>query len=275
MNFGEVGEMLRRGTVAISGHGRAGQGSGIVWEAGGLIVTNAHVVAGAANTVTMWDGRKFAARVLTRDARRDLALLEVNASALPMIPRGRDGSPRAGELVIAVGNPLGFAGALSTGVVHAVGPVPGLGPREWVQADVRLAPGNSGGPLADAEGRLAGINTMVIAPGRRALGLSIPAAAVEQFLRHGPDQRSLGVTVRAVRGGLLLLEVEPGRPADRASLLAGDLILSAAAARMRTPGDLSVALDQAAGTLEIEFLRGGASPRRVTVAFPPARASAA
>ncbi len=275
MNFGEVSERLRRATVAVAGDGRRGHGSGVVWDSGGLVVTNAHVAAGSGNTVTLWDGRRLPARVRMRDARRDLALLEVSAASLPHIARGRDRSLRTGELVIAVGNPFGFAGALSTGVVHAVGPAPGLGGREWVQADVRLAPGNSGGPLADAEGRLAGINTMLIAAGRRSLALAIPASTVEQFVKAGPDERVLGVTARPVRGGLLLLEVEPGRAADRSSLLPGDLIVGAGSRRVRSPQDLSSALDDAVATLEIEFLRGGGTLRRVTIAFPQARASAA
>src|SRR5258708_38875961 len=96
---------------------------------------------------------------------------------------------------MAIGNPLGFVGALTTGVIHAVGPIRGLGSRSWVQADVRLAPGNSGGPLADARGHVIGINTMVA--GR--LALAIPSNVVQNFLSAGPSGAWLGVTVHPVK----------------------------------------------------------------------------
>src|SRR5581483_6524418 len=112
------------------------------------------------------------------DRRRDLALLRIPASGLPEAALGDSTRLRPGELVIAIGNPLGFIGALTAGVVHAVGPLPGLGPRKWIQAGVRLAPGNSGGPLADASGTVVGVNTMVA--GR--LGLAVPSNEVTRLL---------------------------------------------------------------------------------------------
>lgn len=96
--------------------------------------------------VELWDGRRLPARVLTRDARRDLASLRVTAASADAAAAGDSSSLRPGELVIAVGSPLGFAGAVSTGVVHSVGPIRGMGNRAWIRAQVRLAPGNSGGP---------------------------------------------------------------------------------------------------------------------------------
>ena len=131
--------------------------------------------------------------------------------------------------MIAVGNPFGFQGAMTMGVVHAVGPLRGLGGRSWVQADVRLAPGNSGGPLADVHGRVVGINTMVA--GR--LALAIPSNDVARFLLGDTGGRWLGVSVSPVRlpepsearAGLAVLEIEPGSPAALASLLPGDILL--------------------------------------------------
>src|SRR5207248_2457513 len=119
----------------------------------------------------------------------------------------RTSSLNPGELVVAVGNPLGFTGALTTGVVHSVGVIAGLGSRPWVQATVRLAPGNSGGPLADAAGRLVGINTMVVSG---AIALAIPGSIAADFVKNGAGPR-LGVSVQPVRlsrgVGLLVMNV--------------------------------------------------------------------
>src|SRR5947209_70504 len=175
--FGEVAERLRRSTVHISAGGR-GHGSGIIVKSEGTIVTNAHVARFGRLAVTLWDGRSFPAEIATRDLRRDLAILRVPASNVPAAPLGDSNQLRPGELVIAIGNPLGFMGALTAGIIHAVGPLPGLGPRKLIQAGVRPAPGNSGGPLADASGNVVGVNTMVA--GR--LGLAVPSNEVTRLL---------------------------------------------------------------------------------------------
>jgi len=140
--FGEIAEKLRRSTVVIHARGR-GSGSGVIWSSDGTIVTNAHVVRSAQVSLQLWDGREFDATVATRDPRRDLAVLRIDARNLPLALVADSSQVRPGELAIAIGNPLGFVGALTTGVIHAVGPLHGLGSRSWVQADVRLAPGNS------------------------------------------------------------------------------------------------------------------------------------
>src|SRR5689334_16659515 len=149
MGIGEVGERLRRSTVHIRSSNRRGQsaGSGVIWNENGLIVTNAHVLGGGNYSAELWDGRTFPAEVVDRDDPRDLAKLKLSTGGLQALGI-RPAPPRPGELVVAVGNPLGFTGALTTGIVHTVGAVPGLGRKLWVQAAVRLAPGNSGGPLA-------------------------------------------------------------------------------------------------------------------------------
>lgn len=264
--FGEIGEALRRVTVEVR-VGRRSGGSGVIWDAGGLVLTNAHVAQAPDVTVTLWDGREFPANVVTRDERRDLAAVRIRAGGLTEAQRGDSGKLRPGELVIAVGNPLGFSGALTTGVVHAVGGIRGLGSRAWVQADVRLAPGNSGGPLADAAGRVIGINTMILSNG---LALAIPSNNVAEFIEHGPSV-SLGVTVRPVslaagRMGLLLLEVTAGTPADHASLLVGDVLVAANGERFRSADDLSRAIDSSTrGVLTLQFLRGDRSRAREVV----------
>src|ERR1700682_3283279 len=117
------------------------------------------------------DGREFDATVKSRDPRVDLAELRIDAANLPAASAADSSQVRPGEIAIAIGNPLGFVGALTTGVIHGVGPLRRLGSQSWIQADIRLAPGNSGGPLADARGRVIGINTMVAGT----LALAIPS----------------------------------------------------------------------------------------------------
>ena len=263
--FGEIAEQLRRSTVLIHARGRGG-GSGVIWSSDGTIITNAHVARGAQIDVQLWDGREFHATVSSRDPRRDLAELRIYTKDLPSAPVSDSSLVRPGALAIAIGNPLGFVGALTTGVIHAIGPLHGLGTRTWVQADVRLAPGNSGGPLADAHGRVIGINTMIVG----GLALAIPSNLVRDFLSAGPSDAWLGVTVHPVRiprsnaaggsahtFGLVLLEVEPRSPADSASLLPGDILLGTEQKAFTSVGELSQAL-QGTGSrlLRLEFLRG-------------------
>jgi len=268
-DFGETAEQLRRSTVQIlnGDRGESGSGSGVIWDSVGLIVTNAHVLRRDNARVGLWDGRVFPASVQSRDDRRDLAALRINTFGLPAASHGDSSALRTGELVMAVGNPLGFVGALTTGVVHAIGPLRGLGRRTWVQADVRLAPGNSGGPLADAQGRVVGLNTMIVAGG---LALAVPSNSVASFLKHGAGV-SLGVTVRPVRTqagrvGLMVLEIERGSPAEGASLLPGDILMAANGSAFGSFEDLSDAIDAAAGrVLVLKFLRGSSASREVAV----------
>ena len=192
--YGEIVERLRRSTVQIFNSGAGSQGSGILWNPDGLVVTNAHVARSSRPDVQLWDGRRLPATVELRDARRDLAALRIDASGLPAATPGDSSQVRAGQLVLAVGNPLGFAGAVSTGVVHSVGFVSGMGNQAWIRAGVRLAPGNSGGPLAGADGRIIGVNTAVM----NGLGLAIPSHLVLEFLRRGAAP-SLGIVLRPPR----------------------------------------------------------------------------
>jgi len=265
-DFGEVAERLRRSTVHIHG---GGSGSGVIWSAEGLIVTNAHVAREERSVVETWDGRELAAELTSRDRRRDLATLQVQAAGLPAATPGDSDALRPGDLAIAVGNPLGFTGALSTGVVHATGPLEGLGRRSWVQADVRLLPGNSGGPLADARGRVIGINTMIAG----GLALAVPSNTVAEFLRQGGSDVSLGVVVQPIPAGLLVLRVAQGSVAETASLLAGDLLVGVEGRRFRSADDLADALDRNAGrALDLSFLRGDRrAMRQVTVRLPERR----
>jgi serine protease Do len=268
--FGEVAEQLRRSTVVIHA---GGSGSGVIWSTDGMIVTNAHVARGSQVGVQLWDGRELEAKIMSRDSRRDLALLRVNANDLPAAPVADSSQVRPGELAIAIGNPLGFIGALTTGTVHAIGPLRSLGPHSWIQANLRLVPGNSGGPLADARGRVIGINSM--AAGR--LALAIPSNAVQDFLSESPSDAWLGVKVHPVKVpqsavqrtvfGLVVLEVEPGSSAANASLLPGDILLGTEEKPFAAIDDLLLALRGHGPRLQrLEFLRGDyLRVRRVSV----------
>jgi serine protease Do len=270
--FGEIAEQLRRSTVLVHSGGR-GAGSGVIWSSDGLVVTNAHVVRGSRVSVQLWDGREFEAVIRSRDPRRDLAQLHIEAADLPAASAADSSRLRPGELAIAIGNPMGFVGALATGVIHAVGPLRGLGRQTWVQADVRLAPGNSGGPLANAHGHVVGINTMVAG----GLALAIPSNAVRDFLSAGPASAWLGVTVHPAHiprsagasktFGLVVLEVEAGSPADSASLMPGDILLGTEEKPFSAIEDLAGALQGTSPrVLRVEFLRGDyARTRRVSV----------
>jgi len=166
--FEGVAETARASVVRIdSGHGT---GAGTAW-APGLVITNRHVARGATAVV---DG--MAARVIAADERRDLALLSAPGVTAPPLPR-REGALRTGELVLAVGHPWGLQGSVAAGIV--AGEMDN-GERRIVRADIRLAPGNSGGPLIDARGRLVGVNAMVAG----GLGLAIPVAEVETFVNE-------------------------------------------------------------------------------------------
>jgi serine protease Do len=246
--FGIVAENLRRSTVRV----REG-GSGVIWTPQ-LIVTNAHVARRERQVIDLWDGNKLDAVVIKRDPRRDLAVLRVNGMNAPVSSVGDSSALRPGQIVVAIGNPLGFIGALSSGVVHAQD-------RQWIQADIRLAPGNSGGPLADANGRVVGINTMIA--GR--LAFAIPSQAVAQFIDSKP-RRLLGVVLQPVQSGFLLLEVEPNTPAAHASLLQGDVIVG-----FGSPEELQDAIDSS-DVLVLQFLRGGGRVREVAVRLRAAAA---
>ncbi len=276
---GRLAEALRRSTVHVRvGNGRAeGSGSGIALI-GDRIITNAHVVRGGSVTVEWWEGKSVAATVAKVDRRRDLALLQVPKLEAPPATLGDSSRLKAGTPVLAVGNPLGFIGALSSGVVHALRPMTGGGSK-WIHADVRLAPGSSGGPLADFHGQVLGVNTMIVSSG---LALAIPSRVVQQFLLPSTGRKALGVTIRPVQSkngqtGLMILEIREGGAAERGSLLPGDILAGANGIQLRDADDLQAAMDEAAnGLLHMEFYRAGRPElRRVVVELKQQVANAA
>ncbi len=177
-----VDELRRSVVVVRSGHGH---GSGVIWESRGLVVTNHHVVGRERAEVELADGRRWAATVLARDPHNDLAALRVPTDGLPAARIGDSTAVRLGELILAVGHPLGVRNAATLGIVSRVpagrGPVAWMvrAERELLQADVWLAPGSSGGPLADSTGAVVGIASMVVGPG---IALAVPSHVVVRFL---------------------------------------------------------------------------------------------
>jgi serine protease Do len=182
----ELAHRLRRVTVRIATTGSRfdGVGAGIIWPSEGqaLVMTNAHVVPprrGDQLVVEDEGGRRVEARVIARAADLDLALLALDGSPNEFPAPAAIGDARSlrpGEIVVALGHPFGVGGALSLGIVHAA---PGTDD-SWVRADVRLAPGNSGGPLATLDGAIVGINCMIA----RGLGIAVPAHVADRFARE-------------------------------------------------------------------------------------------
>lgn len=177
-----LARQTRASLVRVS-NGSSGAGSGLIWSSEGLIITNAHVVHHRTPTVTLPDERALPARVLAHDPERDLALLSVKASGLPTIALADSEHLQPGQWVFAVGHPWGVAKAVTAGIVIGIGadmPEQAAGRREWLMVSLVLRPGNSGGPLVDAQGRLLGINTIMTGP---QVGGAVPVHVVRDFLR--------------------------------------------------------------------------------------------
>lgn len=229
----DVAERLLDGVVQI--RGGTGSGSGVIWDADGLIVTNSHVVQRDEVQVVLRDGTQLRGRVVARDPRHDLAALEVDRTGLPALVAGDSHVVRVGQLVLAVGNPMGLRNVVTAGIITSLShAAPGAGTHrhKLIQADVALAPGNSGGPLANTAGHVLGINAMI---GSGGIALAVPVDLVESFLyARRKSQPYLGIEGLAIelrlgeqqRGGLLLTAVEDNSPAAQAGMLQGDVLLS-------------------------------------------------
>src|SRR5215208_3998219 len=248
-----------------------GVGAGVIWDEKGLVLTNHHVVAGrprgTKTAVVLSDGRELVAGVVKSSRDLDLALLRVEdgPGGLQTLPIGDSDALRVGELVYAIGHPWGRLGAVTAGVVSGIGVAGGPGGRtRYVQSDVSLAPGNSGGPLLNARGEVVGINSMIF--GR--LALSIPSNAASAWFANGQRPR-LGVGILLVelpislRGadatmpetGLMIAALQAGGPADRVGLLVGDVLLGAGDERLTDPQSLLDAI--AGGSVRLRVMRGG------------------
>ncbi|HEY9695701.1 MAG TPA: trypsin-like peptidase domain-containing protein [Trichocoleus sp.] len=219
-------QQLQQSTVQIQ-NGRAGVGSGIIWNTAGLILTNAHVVRGRAALIQRWDSKQMNATVIRKNSYLDLAALVVHPDQLTAASIGDSSQVQVGELALAVGNPLGVQNAVSFGIIHTVNSADAGKRSPWIQADVRLAPGYSGGPLATVTGEVIGINSMMV-DGR---AFAITTQAIDRFLASQQDQIYLGVTLQPVvlsaarqrLPGWVVTQVETGSPAVAAHVLVGDV----------------------------------------------------
>jgi serine protease Do len=268
-----VAAELKPSVVLIGQNG--GHGAGVIWRSDGIVVTNRHVLRDERVDVYLDDGRRLTGILAARHPERDLAIVKIAAEDLPAVRLGDSRTARPGQLVMAIGHPPGARGAVTAGIIVAAGQAATAeGPRtgDWIQTDVTLRPGNSGGPLIDAHGAVIGINTMV--SGR--LSLSIPSYAVERFVagNHPGDARAwLGLHGMMVplrlpehKAGFLISEVAEGSPADRAGLMVGDIIVTFAATTVTDNESIPAALLrlEPGEAVEVAILRGG-EPRHFTV----------
>lgn len=258
-----------------------GQGSGIILSSRGLIVTNNHVIDGANQVrVTLKDGRTFTGEVVGSDGATDVAVIRVNADDLPAAELGDSEALKVGQFVLAIGNALALPGGptVSMGVLSAKGrPLPGS---DFVfegllQTDAAVNPGNSGGPLADLDGRIIGVTTMMI-PYAQGMGFAIPINTVrrvaQEIVETGQvNRRWIGITGMDVsrqlarrydlqtEAGFLVAEVVPRGPADYAGLRSGDVIVKADGAEVNHTKDLLLAISKASpgGAVRLEINRLG------------------
>jgi len=245
-----------------------GTGSGFVIRDDGLILTNAHVVSGRAPRiqVTMPDKTRYTAEILDKDTNNDLALIKINPKKpLASLPLGDSSTLKVGQKVLAIGNPFGLEGTLTTGVVSSLGrSIQDENGRElegMIQTDAAINPGNSGGPLLDSQGTVIGINTAIYGPGGNiGIGFAMPInkakAMLDQFKagrRHGRPY--LGVRFYPVSGdlaeaihlppdgGLLVIRVERGSPAEKAGLRGANTAVIVGNLEIPVGGDLIMAAD--------------------------------
>jgi serine protease DegQ len=274
---------------------REGTGSGAVIDArAGLIVTNAHVVDGGATfEVQFSDGRVLAASLVGKDDATDIALLRVAPTGLRQIDVTNSDEVLVGDLVFAIGHPMGLDQTLTMGIVSGLGRTGiGDGLEDYIQTDAPINPGNSGGPLIDSRGRLIGVNTAILSRtgGNVGIGFAVPArmmlAVVDQLTRFGEVRRGrIGVSTSVMtdaqaRGlgqtsaqGAFVSAVDAGSPAQVAGLRAGDIIISAQNRPVTSPGVLSAIIGIAAPgtTIDLTYRRDGRDGRaRVTVEAPRA-----
>jgi len=255
-------------------------GSGFIIDKDGFIVTNNHVVQGADKIkVILKDGREFDAEVKGRDANTDLALIRITSdNDLPVIQLGDSDALKIGEWVLAIGNPFGLEHTVTSGIISAKGRVIGSGPYDdFIQTDASINPGNSGGPLINMEGKVVGINTAIIAGGQ-GIGFAIPVnlakGIITQLKTKGEVTRGwLGVGIQDLSQelkeyygikdgeGVLVTQVFPGDPADKAGLKVGDIIQKVNGQEVDSSRELSrmIAETPVGRGVEILILRKGSS----------------
>ncbi len=234
--------------IEVRRGGRGGHGSGFAISPDGLVITNSHVVHGAAEIVARFpDGRAFPSRIIGEDPATDVALLRVEAGDVPYARLGQSGALRVGQIAIAIGNPLGFQTTVTAGVVSALArALPSATGRmidDVIQTDAALNPGNSGGPLLNSLGQVIGVNTAII-PGAQgicfAVAIDLVSVVIGDLIRFGRVRRGYlgmsGADIRLPRRALSrlslvenravhVIKVEAGSPAAKAGVREGDVLL--------------------------------------------------
>src|SRR5262245_48501593 len=258
-----------------------GLGSGVVVRPDGYILTNNHVVERADQlSVDMSDGRTFKAKVVGTDPATDLAVVKIEGTKLPTLPLGDSEALRVGDVVLAVGNPLGVGQTVTMGIVSAKGRATGGGDsyEDFIQTDAPINQGNSGGALVNTRGELVGINSQILSPsgGNIGIGFAIPANMAQnvmtQLIDHGQVHRGMyGVTIQPVTSdiasslglsqasGALVNSVQPGSPADKAGIRRGDVITSVNGAAVKDSNSLrnNVAQMAPGSTAKMTVVRDG------------------
>ena len=258
-------------------------GSGVIIDPSGLIVTNYHVIASADQVkVALSDKREFTAEIVLKDQRSDLAVLRIKGAGgdLPTIAFADSDKVEVGDLVLAIGDPFGVGQSVTSGIVSAFAHVPGDQSEDqyFIQTDAAINPGNSGGALVDMNGRLVGINRMIVTPsgGSTGIGFAIPSNLVKvvasgAMTGHAAQRPWLGATLQAVTPdiadamgldtpiGVLVADVAAGGPAAAAHLKAGDLIVSIDGSDVDDVGMLNyrLATEGVGGQAKLGIVRGG------------------
>jgi S1-C subfamily serine protease len=269
--------------AAIDAEGRSrGIGSGVVFTPDGYLLTNNHVVAGAARLVaSMADGLQIEATPVGYDPATDLAVLRLAAGGLSFAEFGSSAHLRVGQLVVAIGNPLGFQATVTAGIVSALGrslrSPSGRLIDSVIQTDAPLNPGNSGGPLVDGNGRVVGINTAMIGAAQGicfAIGIDTAADVAARIMRDGRVRRSrLGIAAQTVPldarlarrlklvspSAAMVTDLVPGGPAERGGLAKGDIVLHFVGEAIRGVDDMHRLLtgERANTELSVEIMRAG------------------
>ena len=274
-----------------------GLGSGVIISPAGYIVTNNHVVDKATSLkVTLSDGRDFPAKLVGADPQTDVAVVKINANALPTLPFANSDGARVGDLCFAIGNPFGQSHTVTMGIVSAKGrnlPFEGAGRiQDFIQTDASINPGNSGGALINARGEMIGMNTMILTGGGASfggeagnigIGFAVPSnltkQVMDQLLKNGKVSRGyIGVTLEAVNPELaqqfglkdthaaVITQVVPGKPGDKAGLKVGDAVVGIDGQKIEDSNDLTLKVTEhtPGSTVSLDVIRNG-QPMKVNV----------